>query len=190
MKQHARVAGVDDAAFAFSDERTEIIAVVARLPGYMEGVLKGEVTVDGTDATQVVGDIFESSRYLEGLHLIVLDGTALGGFNVVDLEALHERLGKPVASVTREQPDMAAIEAALRGHFEDWKSRLAVMTKLPLRSLDTDHKPIWVQSVGAPDRDVNELIRKSIVRGAIPEPLRMAHLIASGISKGQSSGRA
>jgi hypothetical protein len=34
------------------------------------------------------------------------------------------------------------------------------------------------------------LIEKSRVRGAIPEPLRMAHIIASGMTRGESKGKA
>ena len=34
-----------------------------------------------------------------------------------------------------------------------------------------------------------ESIKLATIRGAIPEPIRIAHLIATGIKKGESRGR-
>jgi len=38
--------------------------------------------------------------------------------------------------------------------------------------------------------ELREVIDLSTVRGALPEPLRIAHLIATALAKGESHGRA
>jgi len=38
--------------------------------------------------------------------------------------------------------------------------------------------------------EAKEIITLATIRGVIPEPLRVAHIIASGISRGESYGKA
>ena len=38
--------------------------------------------------------------------------------------------------------------------------------------------------------EVQEALALTTVRGVLPEPLRVAHLIAAGIARGESHGRA
>ncbi len=190
MKSQVRILGIDDAPFKFSDEKTDVIGVVMRIPSYIEAVLKTEVEVDGSDACDKLAKMINSSRYKEQLRLVMLDGVALGGFNVVDIHSLHEKIDLPVVTLTRERPDFIEMEKALKGHFEDWEKRLEVIKEGELVELPTKHKPIFVKFVGIGLEDLKEIIELSTVRGALPEALRVAHLIATGISAGESYGRA
>ena len=113
MKPQSRILGVDDAPFRFSDDLVPVVGVVVRAPNYVEGVMTTRVHVDGDDATDVLAGAIGRSRYRAGLALVLLDGAALGGFNVVDIDALHRTVKVPVATVTRDKPDLAAIEKAL-----------------------------------------------------------------------------
>jgi len=191
MKDQIRILGIDDGAFKFSDPSTPVVGVVMRLPTYVEGVMVTEVTVDGElDATEKLETMIAESRYLDQLKLIILDGAALGGFNVVNIERLHDQLGVPVATITRDEPDFEEIEAALKKHFEDWELRLAMMRKVEIKRFETEHNPIYISRVGIGDRELKEILDKSTIKGALPEVLRVAHLIATAISKGESRGRA
>jgi endonuclease V-like protein UPF0215 family len=49
---------------------------------------------------------------------------------------------------------------------------------------------LYVQSAGISGREISDLIRMTCTHGKIPEPIRVAHLIASGIVLGESRGRA
>ncbi len=82
------------------------------------------------------------------------------------------------------------MEEALKGHFEDWETRLAIITNGELVELETEHKPIFVKSRGIEPYEMKEIIEQSTVRGALPEVLRVAHLIAAGVVSGESRGRA
>jgi hypothetical protein len=54
----------------------------------------------------------------------------------------------------------------------------------------TEHNPVFISFAGSTEEEAKELVRKTTVRGVIPEPIRMAHIIASGIVKGESRGKA
>ncbi len=190
VKPHVRVLGIDDGPFSFGDARAPLVGAVVRLPNYVEGLMVRSVGVDGTDANDRIVEMLASSRYRDGLKLAMLDGAALGGFNVVDIGELAERTGVPFATVTRDPPDMAKIEKALKANFDDWKERLAVLKRHKLRELDTGHKPLFAACAGIDFAEASEIIRASVVRGALPEPLRIAHLIAAAFAKGESRGRA
>jgi len=190
MKPQIRILGIDDAPFSFGDKKTLVVGVVMRVPSYIEAVLRTEVEVDGDDACDRLVEMINGSRYKEQLKLIMLDGIALGGFNVVDIKVLHEKIGLPVVTVTRDEPNLQAMEEALKEHFSDWERRLAIITDGELEEFETEHKPIFVKPIGIDFEELKEIIVQSTVRGAIPEVLRVAHLIAAGVVAGESRGRA
>ena len=191
MKSQIRILGIDDGPFDFEDASTKVVGVVMRLPAYVESVMITEVTVDGKlDATDRLIEMLLSSRQLPQLRLIFLDGIALGGFNVVDIRRLHDVVGVPIATVTREEPDFSEIETALKAHFEDWEERLNIMSEGNLEEFATGHKPLYVDRVGIKRKELEGILKASTVRGVLPEALRVAHLIATALSKGESRGRA
>jgi endonuclease V-like protein UPF0215 family len=190
MKAKSRFLGIDDAPFRFSDETVPVVGVVVQAPSYIEGVLTTIVEVDGHDATDRITEMVSRSRYREGLAMVLLDGVAVGGFNVVDVDRLHAAIRRPVVTVTREKPDLAAIGRALRRRFDDWEDRLAQMRRHDVVAVPSHDGDLWVSYVGADHRAVQQALALTTVRGNLPEPLRIAHLVAAGIARGESKGRA
>lgn len=188
MKREVRVLGIDDAPFSFEDDRVEIVGAVVRAPAYLEGIVVSDVAVDGDDATDRVAALVEGSRFRETVAVVMVDGVALGGFNVVDVEALHHRLGLPVLTVTKADPDLEAMERALRARFPDWERRMEVIRRLPLEEVETAHAPLRVLRAGIDRADAAALLRRTTVRGRLPEPLRIAHLVATALKTGESKG--
>ncbi|MCK4949320.1 MAG: DUF99 family protein [Thermoplasmata archaeon] len=190
MKEHIRILGIDDSPFSFEDESAEIVGALVRTPNYIEAVMKSEIDVDGWNSTRNVAEMVRASRYRENISMIFLDGIALGGFNVVDISKLSEDVGIPVASISRKRPDMESIRIALEKKFDDWKERFELITKNEIKKVETEHNPIYVQHVGIGFAELKSVIRKSTVRGALPEPIRVAHLIVTAFKRGESYGRA
>jgi endonuclease V-like protein UPF0215 family len=52
------------------------------------------------------------------------------------------------------------------------------------------NKNIYFQFKGLKRTEAEKIIKLSCTRSLIPEPLRVAHLIASALVKGESGGRA
>jgi endonuclease V-like protein UPF0215 family len=194
MKQQIRVLGLDDSPFKFSDKQVKrkllIIGVVVRVPAYIEGVLRSEVTIDGDDATDELIRMINGSHFKKQLKLVMLDGVALGGFNVVDINQVYKETAIPIATITRDKPDFSSIQQALKKHFQDWEQRLNLMTKGRSVSIPTKYKPIYVKYKGILKNELEEIIKISTVRGVLPEPIRLAHVIASGVARGESYGKA
>jgi len=190
MKQQIRLLGIDDSPFDFTDEHTSIVGVVMRGGEYLECVLKGEVMVDGDNATSVCKKMINKTRHKEQIRAVLLDGAALGGFNVVDIEEVFKKTGLPVITVTRDKPNFKRIRLALQKKFKDWDKRWNVINKGELYKLETKHNPIFVKCEGIDIDETKEIIKLSTIRGVIPEPIRVAHLIASGIKRGESYGKA
>jgi endonuclease V-like protein UPF0215 family len=190
MKPYIRVLGIDDAPFRFSQKEVIVVGAVIRVPGYLEGVMKTVVQVDGMDSTSMLLEMFKTSRFKQQIRLIMLDGIALGGFNIVDVKTLNKESGIPVCTITRDKPDMDSIKMALKKKFTDWKPRWELMENNKLVKMETSYKPIYVSCVGIKDDELRLIIENSTVRGALPEPIRAAHLIASAMRTGESYGGA
>src|SRR3989442_393469 len=190
MKAKSRFLGIDDAPFRFSDETVPVVGVVVQAPSYIEGVLTTLAEVDGHDATERIASMVRRSRYRAGLAAILIDGTAVGGFNVIDIDAVRAAVDRPVVTVTRKKPNLGSIETALRRRFDDWQERLATIRRHEIEAIRTGHGSVWVTYVGASRTEVQEALSLTTVPRVLPEPLRVAHLIAAGVGPGGTRGRA
>jgi endonuclease V-like protein UPF0215 family len=128
-----------------------------------------------------------SSRYAAHTRLVLLQGIALAGFNVVDVHGLHEALGIPVLVVARRAPRLDAMRAALLGRVPGGAHKWALIEKAgPMEPA----AGVMVQRAGISLDDARDVIERSAVHGRVPEPLRVAHLVAGGVTTGHSRGRA
>jgi hypothetical protein len=185
-KSFSHVIGFDDGSFdKYSQATVPVVgAVFAGLR--LEGVLVGRVRTDGADATRVLARMVRESKFAAQLQLVLLQGIALGGFNVIDLHVLHDELGLPVMVVARRQPRLQRIRAALLTRVRGGARKWALIERLgPMEPL----AGVYVQRVGLGPGEAEGVIRRLAVTGNLPEPLRTAHLIAGGIARGQSRGR-
>jgi uncharacterized protein len=190
MKSQIKLIGIDDGPFHFHDETTILIGVVMRANGYLEGVLKREILIDGSEATSIIIDMILQTRHRHQIKAILIDGVAVGGFNIIDISKVYEETTLPVITITRDVPDLDQIKIALKSHFSDWNLRFNLIRKGPLYNMKTKHNPLYYNCAGIDEHDAKEIITISTIRGVIPEPIRVAHLIASGICRGESVGKA
>ena len=190
VKKNIRVLGIDDAQFSFEDKSTLVAAVVVRAPGYVESVLSTNVEVDGTDGTKKIIELIERCRHKDQLKAVFIDGVALGGFNVIDISEIYGICNVPCVTMTRDMPDFDSMMLALKKRFDDWEDRWKVIQEGELIEIATAHTPVYVKMEGISIDTVIELIKLTTVRGVLPEPIRLAHLIASGITTGESRSKA
>ncbi|MFW5928572.1 MAG: DUF99 family protein [Thermoplasmatota archaeon] len=189
MKTKIRAIGIDDAPFKFSDDEVLVVGSIVRAPNYLEGVISTKVDVDGYDATEKVVKMINDSRFAEQGKVIFIDGAALGGFNLVDLSEVYDETDIPIISVSRDEPDFDSIKKALKSHFDDWEEKYESISKGEIIGIETEHKPIYVQCEGVEIDDLKHFLRLFTVRGRLPEPIRISHIVASGIVSGESRGK-
>jgi uncharacterized protein len=183
----SHVIGVDDAPFA-RDHRGDVGVIGTVFAGpRLEGVLSTRVRRDGRNATAAIVAMIAGSRFHAQAHVVMLQGIALAGFNVVDMWALHEALSLPVVVVARRLPNLEAIRDALLTRVQGGRRKWALIERAgPMEPIAGVH----VQRAGISLEDTGALIARLAVHGLIPEPLRAAHLIAGGLTTGHSRGRA
>lgn len=187
MTRLSHVIGFDDAPFERAD-RGDVAVIGAVFAGpRLEGVLSGRVRRDGRNSTRVLIELVRRSRFRAHLQALLLQGIALAGFNVVDIHALHAALGIPVIVVARRRPDLAAIRRALLTRVPGGARKLRLIERAgPMEPL----AGVFVQRAGIGAGAAAALIRRLAVHGRLPEPLRTAHLIAGGVTTGESRHRA
>jgi endonuclease V-like protein UPF0215 family len=140
------------------------------------------ITVDGTDGTR------EAVALLKTISTpkcpILLAGVTFGGFNLIDPRKVQSTLRAPTIVVIGSRPDNRAVKQALAGHVPDWKERWDVIRALgPVRKIRTvrNENPVFYESFGCNARAARELIMSWAMVARVPEPLRVAGLVARGL---------
>ncbi|NPA86261.1 MAG: DUF99 family protein [bacterium] len=187
IKERLRVLAVDDSPHKENEKSTWLVGVVYRGKESFDGLKISTITVDGLDATEKIAELYFSfSR--NDIRVVLLDGITYAGFNIVDLPALHEKIGLPIIAFVDHLPSKQRMLAALQKHFADWQERwrrIEAAGKLyPMR---IGQAVRYFQCAGISPREAKLLLRKIILYGAIPEPLRVANLIARAIGEMQWS---
>ncbi len=181
-----RAIGFDDAPFARRSRGDVALAGVVCAGTRFEGLVWGRVRRDGWNATAEIVRLLAGGKFLPQLHLVLLDGIGFGGFNVVDLAALAEALRRPCVAVMRRAPDLAAVERALR-NLPRPARRLELLRRAgPVHR----HGAFVFQVRGAEPGETARALARLTDRGAVPEPLRLAHLVAGAVRTGESGKRA
>lgn len=151
-----------------------------------EGMVYGTVRRDGWRATSALEGLLLEGKFLPQIHFVLIDGIALGGFNVVDLPRLARTLRRPCVAVMRKLPDLPAMERAAR-RLPRPAARLSLLRRAgPIHVSG----PFVYQVHGADPRDTAAALERLTDRGNVPEALRLAHLIGGALAYGQSGRRA
>ena len=185
VKPEIRIVGVDDGFFVpHTHGRCEIVGVVFRGGYWLDGVMRTQIQIDGMDATDKIGDMIRLSPHFGQLRVIMLDGVTFAGFNVVDTSRLFAMTKLPVIAITRNKPDFEDIQKALC-NLECGEIRLATMKGLNSIQKVVTRKgegAVFMQVTGCELGVAEKIVKSTSTRSNIPEPLRVAHLIASGLT--------
>ncbi len=191
IKEEIRILGWDDSPFSEEDERVPIVGSVVRGgKPYLDGVLVEDIAVDGFDATQKIAKASKNTKHRDQLRIIMLDGITFAGFNTVDIEKLHRETDLPVVVVTRKNIDFGKFKKAMEklpGFKRRWK---CIERAGDLKELSMPDGKLYFQNIGISEKKTKELLKMSTSNSLTPEPIRISHLIASGIKEGESIGGA
>jgi len=180
------VLGVDDAPFDKRQARAvPVIGVLMEGNDLVEGVALGEFPVDGENATEYLAQWIARLRWRAAIQAVILGGITLAGLGLIDLPALAQPLGIPVLAVTRREPGKSRIGEALAAAGLAHRQPIASRSPRAVRVTPG----LYVAVAGADPAEAVALIRATLRKSRMPEPLRIAHLIASALERGQSRGR-
>ncbi|MBN2459348.1 DUF99 family protein [Candidatus Woesearchaeota archaeon] len=188
MKRELRVIGIDDAPFDKFDPLQKYVLVVGtvfRGGSFMDGMLSCKVEKDGEDATLRIVEMINNCKFKLQLQVIFLDGIAVAGFNVINPKSVYKETGIPVIVVIRDYPDYKKMFSALE--------KLGMQKKIDIIKKMTkpvEMNNIYVQCVGISKDKAKKILKICCTHSNLPEAIRVAHLVASGVSEGESRGRA
>ena len=181
-----RVIGFDDAPFIrHTNEPVAVAGVVCALTRF-EGMLWGQLQADGWDSTEKLTQMLLSSKFYPQLHLLLLDGIGMGGLNLIDLPLLAQQVQLPCVAVMRKFPKLEKMKAAIVLLPESEK-RLQLLAKAGEIHVQP---PFFFQVCGLSAELTVRILQRLTDRGNVPEALRLAHLITSAVTSGESGRRA
>jgi endonuclease V-like protein UPF0215 family len=183
IKQEIRVLGIDDGKFKpHTKGEVIVVGVVFRGGVSIDGVMHTEVAIDGLDATDKLTEMINGSPHKHQLRLVMLNGVTLAGFNLVDLPRLHSDTGLPVIALTHVKPDLDSIRDALK-HLPESEARWRIIQNAgKIHQVTNRGSKLYMGLAGIELSEALIVLDLTTVRGSLPEPLRVAHLIASGIT--------
>lgn len=174
-------------SFSKLDKKSVLGCVVMRGDLVIDGVVIGRATVGGDDATESVLRAFRSlSR--NDINAIMLSGCVLSMYNIVDVDYIARRSGVPVICITYRET--SGIEDAIRRHFPDRaEEKIASYRRLGERKRVRlgSGKSVYIRASAIAERDAVALVDRFTLQGSLPEPVRVAKLLARAVRAAESS---
>lgn len=184
IKSEIRILGIDDCPFNPSrGGKATLLGVVFRGGLWLDGAMRTEVEIDGRDSTDRIVEMVRSSAHYKQIRVIMIDSITVAGFNIIDLQRLHQETRLPVIAITREKPNEEEVKAALK-NLPDWEDRWRIIAKAgSINEVQIRRTKLYAHVVGMSLDDAEEVVRVSSTRANFPEPLRVAHLLAQGLGE-------
>ncbi|MBH59523.1 MAG: hypothetical protein CMO19_03780 [Thaumarchaeota archaeon] len=176
-KQALRAMGIAECYFPNSKKST-LCSVIMRSDLVVDGSIYGESTVGGDDVTENILLMYEKINR-DDINCILILGSIMSSYNVVDLNLLNKLLNLPIVSVSLKSPKN--LENNFMTKFPNsWKNKLKTYTKNDISQkiiMKTEYS-IYIQSSGISLSDAKKILDKFTLQGSLPEPLRLAKLFA------------
>jgi len=165
VKPGTRALGV---AESYRGDSSTLAGAVVRASRVVDGFSFSSCTVGGTDSTDAVVDVYRQLDR-EDVQYVLVSGIAPAWFNVVDLQAVHEAVDRPVLSVSFEASE--GLEDAIAREFEgdERECRLAVYDAQP------DREPLAVNGERVFVRAVAVRIRRTWCGRSPPKAVVRSH---------------
>ena len=186
MKDFPITIGFDDARFNLKShsKTTDLIGIVCQ-GVRMVSMVKKEITIDGSDATEILIEL--AKRNEKHIQYILTDTITFGGFNIIDLDEIYRRINKPIVAITERKVDLKAVKKAIVKNFPNrYKGKLQNIVNagnLYETFVETAGgiSKIYFHSKGIQFSEVESLLQKVCVDSKMPEPVRLAHIIGNAL---------
>lgn len=183
IKPQTRILGIDDGPLA---PRVLVVGAVFRGGSWMDGLVSCTIQRDGTDATERIAEMVSSCRYKD-LRFLMTDGVTFAGFNTINIKKLNRATGLPVIVVTRRNPDHEKIRRALERLPHKEKRWRDIRDAGDICSISLGAHSLFFQYAGAGREEVEKILHLTGMHSLLPEPVRIAHIIATGVVRGEAT---
>jgi len=178
--------GIDDGPFEKrQSEPVPLVAALLEADGPLEAVSISAFPVDGDGATEFLADWVSGMRSYATVQGLVLGGITLAGLGIVDAPELAARLDRPVLVVNRRDPVRSRLRDALSA--AGLQARIAIVDRTP--PAERVQEGLYLSCAGVSREQGAAWLEVSRSKALLPEPLRIAHLFARALVRGESRGR-
>ncbi|RJS87859.1 DUF99 family protein [Candidatus Bathyarchaeota archaeon] len=185
-KKGFRALGISESFIKGVSEESILAGVVMRADMTIDGFTFSKATVGGMDATEKILEMYRSLKR-DDITLLLLNGCIISWYNVIDLHRVAEETELPLICVTYNES--TGLEKYFKELFpEDWKSRVEIYRKNKSRTavkLSTGYT-VYIRFIGMKMEEAKGILNKFTSHGSIPEPLRVARLLARSLVKNLS----
>ncbi len=179
FKKAARALGIAESFEKGFSEQSILSGVVMRGDLIIDGFTFTTLTVGGMDATDKIVEMYQSLGR-DDINVIMIGGSIISWFNIVDLSKVYLLTGVPVISVSYE-PSEHDIEKCLREYFpRDYMERIRIYRRNGARQAVKLHTglTVYVRSIGLTLEEAKSILETFTLQGRIPEPIRVARLLS------------
>jgi endonuclease V-like protein UPF0215 family len=182
-KKGIRALGIAESFVKGISQKSFLAGVVMRADRIIDGFSYTLVTVGGVDATQQAIALIDK-LHRQDINVILLNGCIISWFNVIDLQEVFKASSIPLICVTYDASE------GLDKYFQElfpttWLQRLKTYQQNGVRILVTlrTGKRVFARYFGLSLDEVKGVLNKFTVFGAVPEPIRVARLLARTLMK-------
>jgi endonuclease V-like protein UPF0215 family len=155
-KKGIRVLGISESFIKNKSKKSILAGLIMRADLIIDGFSFSSATVGGMDATECVLEIYQKLGR-EDINIVFLNGCVISWFNIIDLKRVYRDITRPVICVTYAKYKE-------NGEREEFKLHTG--------------KIIFARYLGLNREDAEQALNKFTLNGSIPEPLRVARILA------------
>lgn len=165
MKLETRVIGIDDGNSRL--RRRFVVGAIFRGGLWIDGILTSAIDVTVPTLGKNLATMVTDSRFRRELRIALLHGAMLDHMNAADLTAFQTNTKLPTIAILQEKQTQLTRQEAK-------KTRRIVHFRL--------QRDVSVLGLGVTAEMAVEILKITSIGSAIPEPIRVAGLIASALN--------
>jgi len=182
-KKAIRALGIAE-SFRRDDVYSTLAGVVMRSDLVVDGFAIGKLRVSGFDSTKSIVSLFQNLQRND-VNVLLLSGSVLSLYNVVDVDGLQYKLKLPIVAISFKKSS-----ADLAGNIHERfpakvaSRKIALLEKLgrPVKVRLESGFEVYVRTAGMGEIETKRLIDRFTLQGSLPEPIRVARLLARTVA--------
>lgn len=149
----------------------------------IDGFGSSKLRVSGFDGTRSTIKLF-NNLHRNDVNAVMISGSVLSLYNVLDIDMIHKELKIPIVALSFSK-SRASLADNIRERFSEKAARekIRLLEKLGPSTrikLDTGYE-VYVRNAGIEDNVSKKLLDRFTLQGSVPEPIRVARLLAKSM---------
>lgn len=131
--------------------------------------------------TEIIEHLTEEHYFTnKEIKLVLLFNSIMAGLGIIDLLTLEKKWNTPIIVVSEKEPDKTKILELIKS-LNHSKEAKEIFENNPTNWSNVDNTRLFMLPIGIEKNKAHEIIANYQLVGAIPEPLRIADIIAKAI---------